>query len=131
MTSLENRKTLAWGPSGAGHRTISRLSAVYAGEEDIDFPANIPLDLSCHLGDLPNYQQKTWKKFFSLLKPLIRYTFPKAGSLTPLALSGLKALRSLHYVRRGHQVGYSSAAGGGRLGGREFTPVTMVESSVF
>lgn len=90
MTSLENRKTLAWGPSGAGHRTISRLSAVYAGEEDIDFPANIPLDLSCHLGDLPNYQQKTWKKFFSLLKPLIRYTFPKAGSLTPLALSGLR-----------------------------------------
>lgn len=90
MLSLENRKTLACGPSGAGHRTISRLSAVYSGEEDIDFPANVPLDLSCHLGDLPSYQQRTWKKLFSVLKPLIRSTFLKAGPLSPLALSGLR-----------------------------------------
>ena len=114
MTSSEDRKGLDHGLSNAGPRTLSpgpfscvcwAVSCLYLGmwieSEDIHFPANTTLDMSWHLGDLPNYQQRTQKKFFSVLKSLIMYMFSKAGPLIPLAPSGLKASPWSHCIREG------------------------------
>lgn len=73
----------------------------WIGGEDIHFPANTTLDMSWHLGDLANYQQRRQNKFFSVLKSLIMYMFSKAGPLIPLALSGLKASPWSHCIREG------------------------------
>lgn len=62
--------------------------SVDEGEEDM-ISQQTSLALRCHLGGLPNYQQRTWKKIFNLLT-FNKSMFPKAGPCTPSALSGLQ-----------------------------------------
>lgn len=62
--------------------------SVDKGEEDM-ISQQTSLALRCHLGGLPNYQQRTWKKIFNLLT-FNKSMFPKAGPCTPSALSGLQ-----------------------------------------
>lgn len=99
------------------------------GEEDM-ISQQTSLDMSCHLGDLPNYQQRTWKEIFNLLKRLIKFVFPKADPCTPSALSVLRRSPQVSTLcQKGPSGGLLISCSRG--GGGEFIPVTVMGSPVF